>query len=95
MTILIGPREARKSFANLVERVGRGGEVLIVERSGKPMAAMIPLEMYEQLVAEREIRFQVLDRVRRHFPDAPEREIEQDVSQAILDVRANDVARRP
>jgi len=83
MTIVIGAREARRRFADLLGRVGYGGEVAIVERSGKPMVAMIPVEVYEELVAEREARFQVLDRIRSKLPAIPEEEVEQDVSRAL------------
>lgn len=87
MTIVIGAREARRRFADLLGRVGYGGEVAIVERSGKPMVALIPVEVYEQLVAEREARFQVLDRIRSKLPEIPEEEVEIDISQAIDVVR--------
>lgn len=83
MTIVIGAREARRRFADLLGRVGYGGEVAIVERSGKPMIALIPVEVYKQLVAEREARFQILDRIRSRLPEIPKEEIEKDVSQAI------------
>jgi hypothetical protein len=51
------------------------------------MAALIPVEVYEQLVAEREARFQALDRIRSKLPEIPEEEVEEDVSQAIEAVR--------
>ncbi len=88
MTIVIGAREARLRFADLLGRVGYGGEVAIIERSGKPMVALIPMEVYEQLIAEREARFQVLDRIRSRLPEFPEEEVEKDVSQAIDALRA-------
>lgn len=87
MTIIIGAREARRRFADLLGRVGYGGEVAIVERSGKPMVALIPVEVYEQLVAEREARFQILDRLRSKLLEIPEEEVENDVSQATDAVR--------
>lgn len=87
MTIVIGAREARRRFADLLGRVGYGKEVAIVERSGKPMVALIPVEVYEQLVAEREARFQALDHIRSKLPEIPEEEIEKDVRQAIDAVR--------
>jgi prevent-host-death family protein len=87
MTIVLGAREARRRFADLLGRVGYGGEVAIVERSGRPMVALIPIEVYEQLVAEREARFQVLDRIRSKLPEIPEAEVENDVKQAIAAVR--------
>jgi prevent-host-death family protein len=87
MTIVIGAREARQRFADLLGRVGYGGEVAIVERSGKPMVALIPVEVYERLVAEREARFQILDHIRSNLPEISEKEVEKDVSQAIDKVR--------
>lgn len=87
MTIVVGAREARQRFADLLGRVGYGKEVAIVERSGKPMMALIPIELYDQLVAERDARFQVLDRIRMRLPEIPEEEIERDVNWAIAEVR--------
>ena len=83
----IGAREARNNFADLIGNVHYGGRVVIVERSGRPMVAVIPVEMYQQLVAEREARFQILDRVRSRLPDVPEEEVERDVAEAIAAVR--------
>jgi prevent-host-death family protein len=88
MTIVIGAREARQRFADLLGRVGYGKEVAIVERSGKPMMALIPIDLYEQLVAEREARFEVLERIRNRLPPVPVEEIEMDVENAIKALRA-------
>lgn len=93
MTIVIGAREARQKFADLLGRVGYGKEVAIVERSGKPMVAVIPVELYEQLVAEREARFQVVSDVRSRVPEYSEAEVAEDVAQAIAEVRAKRAAR--
>jgi prevent-host-death family protein len=89
----MGAREARSSFSQLLGRVHFGGQVVIVERFGRPMVAIIPLEDYQRLVAEREARFQVLDEIRRRLPDLPVEEVEQDVAEAIAAVRAADAAR--
>lgn len=94
MTIVIGAREARQRFADLLGRVGYGGEVAIVERSGKPLVALVPVEVYQQLIAERESRFQVLDRIHSKLPEIPEGEVEIDVSQAIDDLRESDAESR-
>ncbi|MFH1123185.1 MAG: type II toxin-antitoxin system Phd/YefM family antitoxin [Pseudomonadota bacterium] len=69
MTKRISAKEARDRFAELLGRVRYGGEKLIVERSGRPAAAVIPVEMYEKLVAERRARFEVIDRIRSRLPD--------------------------
>lgn len=49
----MGSRQARQSFSNLLGRVHYGGEEVIVERAGKPMAAVIPVDVYERMVTER------------------------------------------
>jgi prevent-host-death family protein len=91
----IGAREARNKFADLLGSVHYGSQVVIIERSGKPMAAVIPVEMYQQLIAEREARFDVLDQVRSRLPDVPSEEVERDVAEAVAAVRAADVPRPP
>lgn len=70
--------------------MGYGGDVAIVERSGKPMVALIPVEVYERLVTEREARFQVLDRFRSKLPAIKveeEEEIEQTITLLEHDAR--------
>jgi len=89
MVVRIGAREARNNFADLLGRVGYGGQTVIVERSGKPMAAIIPAEDYQRLIAERETRFQVLDQIRSRLPELPFDEVAEDVAQAIAAVRAD------
>jgi RecJ-like exonuclease len=53
------------------------------------MVAVIPVELYEQLIAERAERFQVLDRIRENAPNLEIEEIEKDIQQAIEAVRRN------
>lgn len=83
----IGAREARNNFSDLLGNVHYGGQVVIVERSGKPMVAVIPVQVYQQVIAEREARFQILDHIRGRAPDLPVEEVERDVAKAIAAVR--------
>ena len=46
--------------------------------------------MYERLIAEREARFQVLDRIRERLSEMPVEEAERDVAEAVAAVRAAD-----
>lgn len=87
-------REARNKFSDLMGSVHYGGEEVIVERSGRPMAAVIPVEMYERLVAERRARFQVIDRIRSRLPDFSPEEIDKDVREAIARARKADAPGR-
>jgi prevent-host-death family protein len=90
----VSAREARNRFADLMGSVRYGGEEIIVERSGRPVAAVIPVEVYEKLVAERRIRFEIMDRIRSHLPDKTPEEIEKDVIAAIEEARGTDAAGR-
>ena len=90
----IGAREARSKFSDLIGSVRFGKEEVIVERSGKPMAAMIPIELYERLVAEKRARFEVLDRIRSQLPDIPPEEIDRDLADAVSKVRSGRAASR-
>ncbi len=47
----IGAREARNNFADLIGLVHYNGEAVIVERSGKPMVAIISIDQFEQMDA--------------------------------------------
>ncbi|MBP1733209.1 MAG: Antitoxin Phd YefM, type toxin-antitoxin system [Deltaproteobacteria bacterium] len=88
-------REARDKFADLVGSVHYGGEEIIVERSGRPVAAVIPVTTYERLVAERRARFEVLDRIRSRLPELSPEEIEADVTKVVTRVRRKSAPRRP
>lgn len=79
----IGAREARNQFADLLGRVHFGGETVIVERSGKQMVAVIPIDLFRRMVAEREGRFEVIEQLRRRLPDVPEDEVMRDVAEAV------------
>lgn len=83
----ISAREARSRFADVMGSVNCGGEDIIVERSGRPVAAVIPINTYERLVAERRVRFEVIDRIRARLPETTPEEIEKDVTRALAKVR--------
>ena len=87
MVVRMGAKEARNKFADLLGSVHYGGEVVIVERSGRPMVAVISLELYERMIADREARFQVLDQIRGRVPELTAEEVEEDVAEAIAAAR--------
>jgi prevent-host-death family protein len=87
-------KDARSKFSDLLGSVNYGGEEVIVERSGRPVAAVIPVPVYERLVAERKARFEVIDRVRSRVPETSIEAIETDVSEAIAKARKRHAAGR-
>ena len=87
MAIRVSAREARNRFADIMGSIRYGGEEVIVERSGRPMAALIPVETYERLVAERRTRFEVLDEIRSQLPNVAPKKVQEDIAQAINELR--------
>jgi len=57
MTIMLGAREARKKFSELLDVWVMVGKLLSLNVL-VTMVAVIPVALYEQLVAERDVRFQ-------------------------------------
>jgi prevent-host-death family protein len=89
METRIGVSTARRRLGWLVKRVS-SGEHVIVERSGKPLAAIVPIQVYECWLRERERSFEAFDRMRRNLPDTEfsEEEVEADTLAAVKEVRA-------
>ena len=95
MIIRMGAREARQKLSELVGRVHYGGDTVILESSGRPMAAVVPLERYDRMMAEREERFKVIDETRARMPQVPEEEAEADTAEALAAVRKRNDPGRP
>lgn len=87
MVVRMGAREARQKFSELLGRVRYGGETVILESSGKPMAAVIPLEAYEKMMEERDAQFQAFQDSIQNRPAFSEEEVEADIAEAIAEVR--------
>jgi len=66
----------------------QGGRMrVLVEKSGIPMVGIISAEEFQRLIAERDARFEVADRIRSRMPAVPDTEIERDVRTAVKDAR--------
>lgn len=79
--------EARTRLGEIMKEVRGGGARVLVEKSGVPMVGIISAEEFQQLIAEREARFAVVDRIRSRIPPVPDAEIERDVRKSLTDVR--------
>ncbi|MCH7912973.1 MAG: type II toxin-antitoxin system Phd/YefM family antitoxin [Deltaproteobacteria bacterium] len=85
----ISAKDARAQFSEILGMVHFGKEAVIVEKQGKPMVAIVDIELYERWQEEREIRFGVLDEIRSKGRRKRPEEIERDVAEAVSEVRAS------
>lgn len=58
--------EARRQFGSLLNDVDARGERVIVTRHGEPVAALVPITVYEQWKRRRERFFQMVDDIQKH-----------------------------
>lgn len=86
MERMIGAFEARRSFDKMLHGVGRGDK-FVVEKNGEPVAAVVPLEVYEQWKKRRAAFFDSLQAMAEEV-NLPEEEAEQLVAEAMAAVRA-------
>jgi antitoxin (DNA-binding transcriptional repressor) of toxin-antitoxin stability system len=51
---VLGAFEARRGFGTIIEDVGYKGETVTVEKNGKPLVAIVPLQVLEYWECERQ-----------------------------------------
>jgi prevent-host-death family protein len=85
----INALKARQNLGQILEEVYYTGAQYIVERAGKPMAAVVPIGQYMQWKEQRERFFAMIDEVRERNRDVAAEVIEAEVEEAVREVRGN------
>ena len=89
MEKMIGLTEARKQFSGIVNEVMYQGDTYVIEKQGKPAAAVVPMDVYEQWRRRRERFFDLIR-------DAQEQNLDVDaasIMQDVLDAHRNRLVR--
>ena len=86
----LGITEARGNFREIVDQVQYKGEKVIINRHGKPAAAVVPIEVYENWKRQRQQFFDAVREIQSANPDADPEEVMRDVLYAQQAVRASD-----
>jgi prevent-host-death family protein len=73
---------ARGRLGEILEEVYYRGDQYVIERSGKAMAAVVPVEQYEQWRKEREAFFSTVDEVRSGNAGIAPEQVERDIAAA-------------
>jgi prevent-host-death family protein len=83
--------ETRQHFSDVVNRVYRGEERVVIERSGIPVAAVISardFERFQEFERRRDADFAILDEIRAAFRGIPPEELEREAAKALAEARA-------
>lgn len=79
--------EARTHLGEIMKEVQGGRVRVLVEKSGIPMVGIISAEEFQRVIAEREARFEVVDRIRSRIPAVPDAEVQRNVQEALKRAR--------
>jgi prevent-host-death family protein len=79
----IGSAEVRRKFGQLLEEVYYHDDTVVVELRGRPMATLVPLELYESWQVLREQFFALIEDARRHNQDLKPEVLEKEIGDAI------------
>ena len=90
----VSATELHQKLSELLDGVYRNGDRLIVKRADTPLAAIVPIEVYQEMVQQREQAFSVLDRIWEKVPVVSEEEAQVDIEQAIVEARAEKTRKR-
>ena len=83
----ISAMRARASLGRMLEEVYYRGDQFIIERAGKAMAALVPIEQFEKLRKAREEFFALVDEIHEANKGIPADVIERDVAAAVRAAR--------
>ena len=90
----VSAAELHQRLGELLDGVYHNGDRLIVKRADTPLAAIVPIGAYEDMLQQREQAFAILDRIWEKVPTVSEKEADTDIEQAIVEARAEKTSKR-
>jgi prevent-host-death family protein len=88
--VTMSASEVRQHFSEVVNRVARGEDRVLVEKHGAPAVAVVSLEDARRLrvLDARNAEWQaLLDAFREPFKDIPDEELEREIQKALAEVK--------
>ena len=80
--------DARRRLGALLDDVARTGAEYVIERAGKPVAVIIPIQVYEKLTKDRDDAFDRVEALRKRLSQtATAEDLEEAIDDAAESVR--------
>jgi prevent-host-death family protein len=79
----ISALKARQNLGQVMNEVSIRGDDYIIERAGKPLVAIIPIEKYQRLQDVKDGFFKTLDEIQAKTVSVPEAEIDEAIAEAV------------
>ena len=94
MTKTLTAIKARQNLGEILEEVYYKGDEYIIERAGKPMAAVVPLSQLRTREENRKRLFEMMDKVWKANANVDPKAIEREVAGAVRAVRAKEARKK-
>jgi prevent-host-death family protein len=88
VTKTVNALKARKNLGQLLEEVYYKGDQYVIERAGRPMAAVVPIWQLEEWQKRRDRFFGMVEELRRKNKAVRPEVIEREVEETVRAVRA-------
>ena len=82
MEKVIGVTKARDELRTIVDEVQYRGNKYVINRHGRPVVAVVPVQIYENWKKQRQRLFELINEVQAANPDVDADEVMQDVLEA-------------
>jgi len=83
----ISALKARQNLGQVMNEVAIKGDDYIIERAGKPLVAVIPIEKYQSLQQEIEEFFEALSKMGADLKEKDEKDMDMLVEEAVRSYR--------
>lgn len=75
--------KVRQNLGQVMNEVALKEDEYIVERAGKPLVAIIPIEKYQRLQGEREEFFRMVEDIQKEARKSDTRTIDSEIEEAV------------
>ena len=75
--------KARQNLGQVMNEVALKEDEYIVERAGKPLVAIIPIEQYQRMKDEREDFFRLADEIQKEASKSDSKVIDAEIEEAV------------
>jgi prevent-host-death family protein len=84
----ISAMKARQNLGQLLNEVSIRGDAYIIERAGKPLAALVDMERFRQLQEDQDSALQALKKIWEKMAGADNQEIQEAIDAAVRTTRS-------
>ncbi len=88
----VSAMKARQNLGQLLNEVSIRGDSYIIERAGKPLAALVDMERFQQLQEDRDSALQAVRNIWQKMQAADAQEVQEAIKEAVGSAR-NEEAR--